>query len=396
MINFRLTLPTTLVFGPGEFSRLGVETAAIGRKALIVTGRSSARKLGYLQRAEEMLEKSGVDSIVYDHIEPNPRHDTCDAGAKLAREEGCDVIVALGGGSVMDAAKAIAASAVSGRSCWDYTNGAENQVAIEGAIPILVVPTTAATGSEADGLAVITNSETLEKCVLFGVDVFPKVAICDPKLHLAIPPDVTADGCVDIFSHYIESYVSGEADCGVQDRIAEGLMNVVFEWGPVAYQNGQNLRARRELQYASALALSGLPSQGRGGSFPMHAIEHSLSGHYDIAHGRGLAIVNPRVMRYTYKVIPHRYAQFGRRCFGITESDDLKASESAINAFIGWLDSIGENLTLGDVGIGDEKFDVMAEDVVRNYGNGKVMPYLVPLDKAAIIEILQMCREPNK
>ena len=127
----------------------------------------------------------------------------------------------------------------------------------------------------------------------------------------------------------------------------------------------------------------------------MHAIEHSLSGHYDIAHGRGLAIVIPRMMRFIADAVPHRLAQLGRRCLGVVEEDDRKAAERAIEAFVRWLDEIGENLTLGDVEIADEKFETMAEDVLRNYGDGKRLVYVVPLDKAAIVEILQSCQKPN-
>ncbi len=395
MNNFRLHIPTAIVFGPGVFENLGVETAAIGRKALLVTGRTSARKLGLTERAVRLLEKAGIEAVLYEEIEPNPHHDTCDAGAELARRDGCDAIVALGGGSTMDAAKAIAAAASTGRSCWDFTIGSHPRADITAALPIVAVPTTAATGSEADHGAVITNWDTKEKCPLFSPLVIPRVAICDPELHLSIPPDVTADGCVDILSHYLESYLAGEDDCGVQDRVAEGLMNVVFEWGPVAFRDGSDLRARRELQYASTLALTGLPNAGRGGTFPMHAIEHSLSGHYDIAHGRGLAIIIPRMMRFIADTVPQRLAQLGRRCLGVDAQDDRRAADLAIEAFVRWLDGIGENLKLGDAGIDDEKFEAMAEDVLRNYSDGSLFPYVVPLDKAAIVEILQSCRKPN-
>lgn len=395
MRNFRVYMPTRIVFGPGEFQNLGRETQAFGGKALLVTGRSSARKQGLLQRAVELLEEAGVAVVVYDKIEPNPRHDTCDAGAALVRNEGCDVIVALGGGSPMDAAKAISAAAAGGRSCWDYCNHINGRQPVEHALPIVAVPTTAATGSEADGGAVITNWETHEKCVMGGDEVIPKLAVCDPELHLSLPPDVTADGCVDILSHYLESYLSGEEDCSLQDRITEGLMNVVFEWGPVAYKDGRNLRARRELQYASTLALTGVPNNGRGGKWIMHALEHALSAHYDIAHGRGLAIVMPRVMRFAYRHVPNRYGQFGERCFDIAEGIELEKAEAGIEAFVRWLDGIGENLTLGDVGIGDEKFEAMAEDVIRNYGDGTIYPYVVNLDKNALIGILSNCLEHN-
>ena len=157
----------------------------------------------------------------------------------------------------------------------------------------------------------------------------------------------------------------------------------------------KNLRARRELQYASTLALSGIPNNGRGGKWLMHAMEHALSGHYDIAHGRGLAVVIPRIMRYACKTVPHRYALLGERCFGITDGGEMEKAEAAISAFVRWLDGIGENLTLGDLDIGDEKFETIAEDIVRNYGDGRKFTYVMDVDREALIEIYRMCLEAN-
>jgi alcohol dehydrogenase YqhD (iron-dependent ADH family) len=394
--NFRLEMPTTLVVGPGRFSKLGTEAAAIGRKALIVTGRSSARKLGLSERAAKMLRQEGIESTLFDEIEPNPRHSTCDRAAAIAREKGCDFVVAIGGGSAMDAAKAIAASAVMECSCWDFVERQGGQKQISGALPIIAVPTTAATGSEADSFAVITNRETNEKCSMSSGFAIPAVAILDPELHLSLPPDVTADGCVDILSHYLESYLSGEDDCSVQDRVTEGLMNVVFEWGPVAYREGGNLRARRELQYASTIALTGLPSNGRGGVWVMHDIEHALSGHYDIPHGLGLAIVIPRVMRFILDAVPHRLARFGVHCFALPDGESEAAAGAAIGAFVDWLALIDRDISLADVGIGDEKFELMAEDVIRNCTVDGRYDYVVDLGRAGIVEILRMCLEPNR
>jgi alcohol dehydrogenase YqhD (iron-dependent ADH family) len=389
--NFRLSIPTTFIVGPGRFSKLGSEAAAIGRKVLIVTGRSSARKLGLTDRAVHLLNQAGIESVVFPEVEPNPRHTTCDRGAALAVDEQCDVIVAIGGGSAIDAAKAIAVTAAMGRSCWDFVGREGGRAEVTAALPVIAVPTTPATGSEADSFAVISNWDTHEKWGINSDLTVPAVAILDPELHLSIPPDVTADGCVDILSHYLESYLSGDDDCSVQDRLTEAMMNVVFEWGPIAYRDGSNLRARRELQYAGALALTGLPSNGRGGNWPMHDIEHTLSAHYDIPHGRGLAIVIPRMMRFILDAVPNRLALFGRRCFGIDGMDEKAAAFAAVDAFVGWLAGIDRDLSLADLGIGKEKFKVMADDVIRNCAEGGRYDYVVTLDSDAIVEILRMC-----
>jgi alcohol dehydrogenase YqhD (iron-dependent ADH family) len=262
-------------------------------------------------------------------------------------------------------------------------------------LPIITIPTTAATGSEANTNAVITNWETHEKCPLINKKLIPKVAICDPELQTSIPPKTTADGCVDIISHGFESYFNGDDDCTVQDRITEGLYNVVFEWGPVAYRNGTNVRARQELMYASTLILSGLANSGRGGAWPMHTIEHAISGHYDIPHGRGLAIVIPRYLRFIIDTIPHRLAQFGRNCFNLAETDEKSMAAAAVVQLVEWFDKIGENITLRDVGIGDEKFEAMTDDILRNFGTDGVFDNIVPLDRDSLMTIFAMCLEPN-
>jgi alcohol dehydrogenase YqhD (iron-dependent ADH family) len=396
MKDFRLFLPTTIVFGPGSFARLGQETAAIGKRALLVSYADPGPLTPLLERAIELLMTAGVEVVAYEAVEPNPHYDTCDRGAELLRESGCEVIVAIGGGSAIDASKAISAAAANERSCWDFCRRPGGLAPVAAAVQIVAVPTTAATGSEANSEAVISNPGTHEKCVLGAPALAPHTAICDPELHLSIPREATADGCVDILSHCLESYLSGEGDCSVQDRLTEGVMNVVFQWGPAAVEDGANLHARRELQYASLLGISELIHAGRGGTWLMHNIEHALSGHYGIPHGRGMAIVIPRVMRKVFlEHSPGRLALLGRRCFGSAVDDVRAAAEAAIAAFVGWLGGIGRNLALGDVGIDREKFEAMAADVIRNDGDGRQYHSVVELDGAALVGILESCLEAN-
>ena len=395
MRDFKFAFPTELKVGAGGFASLGEEAAALGSKALLVSYADAGPLEALLARAETLLREAGLGCVGFPAVEPNPRHSTCDRGAELARGEGCDLVVAVGGGSVMDASKAIAAAAGSGRSCWDFCRRPGGLAPVESALPIVTVPTTAATGSEANCEAVISNPHTKEKCVFGNAKVTPRLAILDPELHLSIPPGPTADGCVDIVSHCLESYLSGEGDCSLQDRLTEAVIDVVLEWGPVAVRDGGNLRARRELQYASLLAISEFLHAGRGGTWLMHNIEHAISAHYDIPHGRGMAIVIPRVMRrLMLEHRPERLALLGERCFGLRGGDLRRNASDAIDAFVHWLRSIGRQLSLADVGIGSEEFEAMADDVVRNDGDGEHYHSVAKLDRSAIVSILNSCLEP--
>ncbi len=396
MINFQLSLPTRIVFGPGRFSSVGDVAAEFGSRALIVSYAAPGPLAATINKANELLKAAGIEVVSYEAIEPNPHHDTCDGGAALLRESCCEMIVAIGGGSAIDASKAISAAAANDGSCWDFCRRPGGLAPMEAAVPIIAIPTTAATGSEANGEAVISNPHTHEKCVLASPLVAPRVAVCDPELHLSIPREATADGCVDIISHCLESYLSGESDCALQDHLTEGVMNTVFEWGHVAVEDGGNLRARRELQYASLWGISDLIHGGRGGTWLMHNIEHAISGHYDIPHGRGMAIVIPRVMREVFlENVPKRLALLGNRCFDIRGGDVLETASRAIDAFVGWLGCIGRDLSLSDVGIGGDRFTAMAEDIVRNDGDGSHYQSVVKLDRSALVEILEACLQRN-
>jgi alcohol dehydrogenase YqhD (iron-dependent ADH family) len=390
--NFRVVFGTLVRVGPGEFAGLGRESSRIGKRALLVGYKAGTGPDDILERGKKYLTAAGVEFVPFAEVEPNPRHSVCDEGAALFLESGCDHIVAVGGGSVIDSAKAVSAAAANGGSCWDYARRPGGRAEIKRAIPILAVPTTAATGSEANPEAVISNRETREKCVIVGPPLLtPKTAILDPELHLTLPKSVTADGCIDIISHCLDCYLSGHDDCGVQDSFAEGIINTVLEWGPIAYHDGRNLRARRELLYSAVLAVSDMTLAGRGGTWLIHNIEHALSAYYDVSHGQGIAVVMPRVLRYLKPHIARRLAQLGRRCFGVTEAEEGAAAEQTIERFKTWLGRMDRNLTLGQLEIGDENFSSMADHVVVNDGDGSVYHSVVDLGREEVIEILNLC-----
>lgn len=370
MLDFHLHMPTRIVFGRGEVEKVGAEAARIAGKVLVVTGRTATRKTGVLQRVVDSLQGAGVEVIVYDRIEPNPRTHTVDEGARIAREEDCGLIIGLGGGSPMDAAKAIAAVALSGLPSHEYITGNhtgrwKELLPVTEALPIMTIPTLAATGSEANSGGVLTHEPTKEKGAFSGPALFPRVAIIDPELTFTVSPEYTADGAVDMFTHLYESYLTGAEDAHVQDHVSEGLMRAAVEWGPVAVQEPTHYEARAALMWASTIALIGIPNGGRGGAFPVHAMEHTLSAWYDISHGRGLAILAPAYFQRVAEDRPHRLARLGRNVFGVQESDDRLASEQTIAAMIKWMESMNVPLKLSALGIPRESLAPMAEEAVR-------------------------------
>ncbi len=394
MLNFEFTLPTKIIFGSGEISKLGKEVIKIGQKPLLVTGKTAMRKTGILDKVLNILNQVKIEPVLFEEIEPNPRSATIDKAGKIARDRQCDMVIGLGGGSSMDAAKAIAAVTLSKRPVWDhiYSGPDEAHIPVRKALPIICVPTVAATGSEADRGGVITNAETNEKAGIFGQPLFPTVSIVDPELSISCPRDYTIDGGIDIISHVIESYFTGTSKAFLQDRMAESIIRTVMYYLPIVVRNPEHLEGRSHLSWCSTVALSGFINSGRGGNFPLHALEHAVSGHYDISHGRGLALLLPALMEYTMPARPEKFVEMGINIFGIqfaTESVESAASQS-IDAMKGFLSSVDRYLHFTDLGIGNEKFERMADDTIKLYGQGK--RYLEnprPIDKAGILEIFQ-------
>lgn len=397
MINFILSMPTKIIFGKGESNKVGEVITEYGTKVLLVTGKNSAKKTGSLGKIQQSLEGAGIQYITYDRIEPNPRVTTVDEGARIAREEGCNVIVALGGGSTMDGAKAIAVSAFSGRSSGDYIRGSrkgtwKDLLPIQEALPIITIPTLAATGSETNNTAVITNWDTGEKSGMSGPGLHPKVAILDPELTYSVSAEYTADGAVDIFTHLYEGYFSGDEHANVQDEITEGLIRNVLAYGRKAIDDPTDYEARSHLQWTSSLALIGIANAGRGGGFPVHGMEHILSAHYDISHGRGLAILTPAYLKWIVQSErPHRLARLGRKVFQIHEKDDQVAATATIEAVVAWFKELGTYDNLQNLGIKREDLSMMAQEAVRISGvDGKHLPGPREITSEDILRIYEM------
>ena len=279
-MNFEFQNPTRLIFGAGNLTRLGEVVKERGKRALLVTGGGSVKRNGTFDRAVASLEHAGVTVVECSGIEPNPRITSVMRGARIAREEKCDIIVALGGGSTMDASKVIAAAVMYEGDPWDMIFHGQEHVHIPTlALPVVTVPTLAATGSEMNCGAVITNEETSEKSFVQTGCLYPYAAVVDPELTLTVPKDQTAYGVTDLITHVTEGYFNGIDDTPVQDRFAEGVILTAMEWGPKAVAYPDDLEARTQVQWASIVALNGWVNAGTNGGYPVHMIEHTLSAY---------------------------------------------------------------------------------------------------------------------
>jgi len=394
--KFELYNPVRMVFGAGEFERLGELASEYGSKPLVVVGQYFAKESGLLDRAIELLTDVGLDAVVFEGVEPNPRLTTCQEGARMAAENECDMVIGIGGGSVMDASKTIAFGFYDPDAIWRYiAPWEEGHEPVEEALPIILVSTLAATGSEGDSGAVITNWETKDKIGVFGDALFAKVSIVDPKVQATAPIDYTRDGAIDMAIHVLESYFNGDPKARFSDRITEGFFIEVMEALEAILAVPEDLEARSQLAWLGATALHGFINRPRGGTFPLHMMQHPLSGHFDVSHGRGLALLLPRWLKYVSREKPKRIIEFGDRVFGmdLETHHPHEAADKVIKRIADWLRDVGAYFFMDDLGIPNDPamFERMAEDVIRVHGKNGVIGGLKPLEVKDIVEIYRMC-----
>ena len=393
-MKFEYQNPTRLIFGVGTLAQLGKVAKEYGTRALLVTGGGSIKRSGVFDRALKSLNEAGVSVFECAGVEPNPRISSVKRGATTARENNCDLVIALGGGSTMDAAKVMAAAALYDGDPWNMIiHGQPDPHIPTQALPLITVPTLAATGSEMNSGAVISNEETKEKSFVQAKCLYPKAALLDPELTASVPKDQTAYGTCDLITHITEAYFNGSGDTPIQDRFAEGVILTAMEYGPKAIANGNDLNARAQLQWAATVALNGWVQSGSGSvGYPVHMIEHTLSAHHDIAHGAGLAILNPSWMRFAAKTNTPKFVQFATRIFGLTAkgSDDRECALAGIDRFEAFLKSIGCPTHLSEVGIDGQLLETYAKETLRithdKDGNLSARP---PMTEADIVAVLR-------
>jgi alcohol dehydrogenase YqhD (iron-dependent ADH family) len=377
MQNFSFHNPTRIIFGKGTLPKLGAEAAKAGKKALLVYGGGSIKKNGVYDAVLLSLKKSGVAVIEHPGVKPNPVLSHTREGVRKVLQNDCDLIVAAGGGSVIDEAKAIAAGAKHSGDVWDFFCG---KAAIKEAMPLFTVLTLPATGSEMNAGCVVTNEKAAEKFSAHGAALFPRVSILDPETTMSLPRAQVANGAVDALAHLIESYfTTSDRDVQVTDEVVHALARSVVEATGRILKDPADYNARASMMWSATLALNGLASCGYGGtSFPNHVIEHSLSALYDIAHGAGLAIVMPAwFKRHLETAGPERLAKFGAAVFGAANA------EGAITAFEEFFRKAGAPVRLSEAGI-------PAADIPRIADNamGLITLWGMKLTKSEVEEIL--------
>ena len=393
-MNFEFQNPTRIIFGAGVLARLGETAGAYGKKALLVTGGGSVKKSGVFDRAATSLKAAGIEVVECSGVEPNPRITSVRRGGETAKRENCEMVIALGGGSVMDAAKVMAAAYYYDGDPWDMILHGQPQPHFPTkALPVITVPTLAATGSEMNMGAVISNEESREKSFVMAPCLYPQVALVDPELTLSVPRNQTAYGVCDLITHVTETYFNANGITPIQDRFAEGVILTAMEWGPKAIADGSNLEARAQIQWVASVALNGWVQAGAGGmGSPVHIIEHTLSAFHDITHAAGLSAINASWMRFAAKHNTKKFVQFAERVFGLKAKgpDDMDCALEGIRRFEEFLKSIDCPTSLSELGIDDSMFEKYAKETVRilNDGQGN-LPAYPPMSEADIVGVLK-------
>ncbi|WP_094551436.1 iron-containing alcohol dehydrogenase [Petroclostridium xylanilyticum] len=366
-MSFNMYVPTRVLFGAGQLSNLHAQKMP-GKKAMIVISKGkSAKANGYLTRTEEQLQLAGVESVVFDKVEANPLKSTVMAGVAFAKENQCDFIVALGGGSTMDASKAIATMATNDGDCWDYVHGGSGKgMPIENKpFPIIAITTTAGTGSEVDPWGVVTNEEKHEKIGFGGIDeLFPVLAIVDPELMLTVPPKYTAYQGFDALFHSVEGYVSKFTNL-MSDMYAITAIENIARNLPKAVKDGNDIDAREKVAFGNTL--SGVV-MCVGAVTSQHSLEHAMSAyHQELPHGAGLIMISKAY--FTHLINKHvcddRFVQMAK-AMGM---EDAKEPMDFITMLVKLQEDCGvADLKMSDYGIRPEEFETLAKNAKETMG----------------------------
>lgn len=386
MNNFSFCTPTRVHFGKGQIEQLHDEVTAIGNRVLLVYGGNSIKRSGLYDTVKAKLNDCTIFEV--GGVEPNPRVTSVRQGAEICRKENIDVVLAVGGGSVLDCSKAICAAACYDGDAWDLVLDSSK---VTKALPLVTVLTLSATGSEFDWGAVITNLDTNEKLPLISAHLFPRVSILDPEYTYSVPNNQTAAGAADIMSHIYEQYFCRESNL-ISDGICETILRTIIACAPRLLKDPHDYDARAQMMWASSLACNGICSLGNGPApWPCHAMEHELSAFYDITHGVGLAILTPELMRYALnEETAERFCHYGKAVFDMPEEQDRMAmARKAIDKTEEFFVSIGLPNSLKAVNIDETHIDEMAQHAVDFNGSFEVCPR--PLSLEDIKQIYRNC-----
>lgn len=383
MNNFTFYPATKYVFGKGVENKVAAELKAFGmKKPLIVYGKGSVVKSGLLDRVKKSLEETGISYAELGGVQPNPVDSKVYEGIEIAKYEKIDSLLAVGGGSSIDTAKAIAAAIPYEGDFWDLYCG---KAKVKEALPVGVVLTIPAAGSEGSGNTVITKLDGLHKLGMGSDLLRPRFALMNPELTFTLPAYQTAAGITDMIAHILERYFSNTPNVEVTDRVAEGVLKAIITEAPKVIANPEDYDARANIMWCGTLAHNGVCSGGREEDWSTHALEHELSAVYDVTHGAGLAVMFPAWMTYAMKENPAKLALFARRVFDIEEPDDKKAAALGIDALKKFLSSIGMPVNMKELGIENPNVALLSKKVTEN--KGEIFGSYIKIDQSTAAEI---------
>ena len=387
MENFTFRNATKIIFGKDAENKAGAETAKYGNKVLLHYGGESIKKYGLYDRVLKSLKDAGLEIIELGGVQPNPRLSLVKKGIDLCRKEKIDSILAVGGGSVIDSAKAIASGISYDGDVWDFFTG---KAVLEKIVPVGVILTIPASGSESSGSLVITKEEGLYKRGFVNELLRPEFAILNPEISYTLPPYQTACGVSDIMAHIMERYFTTVMDVDLTDRLCEAALKTVINNAPIVLKEPESYGARAEIMWAGTIAHNNILATGRIGDWGSHAIEMEISGLYDLAHGAGLAIIFPAWMKYVYKKDLKRFAQFAVRVWNEEPdfNDIEKTALAGIKRLGDFYKGIGLPLTLKEAEIPYDRLEEMAGKCAERETVGN----FVRLNEADILAILMLAR----
>ncbi len=387
MQNFVFENPTRVIFGKGSIARIGQELKRFGSKVLMVYGSGSIKNNGVYDQVAASLKEAQVSCVEFAGIRSNPYLSKALEGIEVAKKEQVDVILAVGGGSVIDTAKTIACGVKADHDIWDFFT---YKKPIRGALPVLTILTISASASEMNPAAVITKEETCQKFSIRSPFIQPKVSIMDPTALFTLSDAYTAYSAADAVTHMLEGYFNNTEPTGIlQDRLVESLMRTLMEATEVCLKNPADYNARANFMWSATLGFNGLTTAGMGiVGYPAHMIEHSLSALYDVPHGAGLSIVLPAWMTWASRKSPAKFARLAREVLGVKIKDDVKAAARGISKLKSWFVSVKTPVKLREVSIPRKDIGKIAENAVMLADTWKLSGYT----KEVITDILKLCR----
>lgn len=388
MKDFRFFARTDIRFGRGAVKALPELLAPYGKNVLLVYGGGSIKRTGLYQQIMELLKDFKV--VELSGIAPNPKIESVREGAALCKAHHVDAVLAVGGGSCIDAAKVIAGAAYYEGDAWDLV---VDNSKIKKVLPVVTVLTLAATGSEMNKNAVISDMSIHAKLGTSSMEFIPRASVLDPAYLFTLPAKQTAAGTADIMSHVYEQYFQQTDTAYMTDCFAEGILKTCIKYCPIALKEPENYEARANLMWASTMALNGLISAGKGGGFSCHPIEHELSAFYDVTHGEGLAILTPRWMEYILSERTlARFCKYARNVWGLEGTDSMELARAGIARTYQFFLDCGIPMTLPEIGIDDSKIKEMAKQATKN---DRLLGSYVPLTTEDVERILEMCLNPS-